>query len=104
MGIRAGAKESFMALVGGLLGRQSYADYVNKQVMDTNEWLRENARQRGLLLLDFERVLLEGRSRRRREFTAPDGSHLSPAAYDALTAYATQLLSERYLLTPGTPR
>lgn len=94
MGRRAGAVEALMAFAGGLLGKQSYADYVNRHVMDTNEWLRELARQRGLPVLDFERALAGPSGLRRRPFTADDGSHLTPNAYDALTQHATPVLRQ----------
>jgi uncharacterized SAM-binding protein YcdF (DUF218 family)/lysophospholipase L1-like esterase len=96
IGRKAGWKEAAAELVGGLLGKQGYHDYVNRHVMDTNAWLRELARREGLLLLDFEQALGErGTGRRRRPYTADDGSHLTPAAYNALTASAAPILRER---------
>jgi lysophospholipase L1-like esterase len=92
MGRRAGAVEALMTVVGGVLGKQSYADYVNRHVMDTNEWLRETARQRQIQVLDFERAMAGGSGLRRRAFTAADGSHLTPAAYEALSRFATPVL------------
>jgi lysophospholipase L1-like esterase len=88
MGPKAGMIEAAKILVGDLLGKQGYADYVNRHVMDTNTWLRELALSRGLHLLDFENALAGAQGRRRRLYTADDGSHLTAAAYEALSRYA----------------
>jgi uncharacterized SAM-binding protein YcdF (DUF218 family)/lysophospholipase L1-like esterase len=103
-GAKAGWKEAAAGLVGGLLGKQAYHEYVNRHVMDTNAWLRELARREGLLLLDFEQVVTRGSSGQRlRAYTADDGSHLTPAAYEALSAYAAPILRARYA-SPAQPR
>jgi lysophospholipase L1-like esterase len=80
-----------MSWVGSVLGKQSYMDFVNRHVLDTNAWIREVARREGIVLLDLEAVLSNG-PRRRRAYTAADGSHLTAAAYDALSRYAESVL------------
>jgi uncharacterized SAM-binding protein YcdF (DUF218 family)/lysophospholipase L1-like esterase len=87
--------ETMAAMVGRVLGRQSYQDYVNARVMELNAWLREWARREGVLLLDFERILADGSGRRRKLYATDDGSHISEAGYAALTAYAVPILEER---------
>lgn len=82
--------ERLMGMVAGLMGKQGYHDYVNGYVRETNRWVRETAKERGLKLLDFEHVLADGNGERRREYASPDGSHLTPAAYRALTDYVAQ--------------
>ena len=88
--------DELATFVGGILGRQGYPDYVNRHVLDTNEWLRELARRERLLLLDFEPVLSNGSGQRRRAFTSDDGSHITPAGYDALRRYALPLLTAHF--------
>jgi lysophospholipase L1-like esterase len=64
--------------------------------MDTNTWLRELAHREGVPLLDFEQVFsTEGSGQRRREYTAVDGSHITEAAYRALSAYTAPILHFR---------
>jgi uncharacterized SAM-binding protein YcdF (DUF218 family)/lysophospholipase L1-like esterase len=87
--------DQLRAYVGRLLGRTGYSDYVNAHVRATNEWVRETATREQLLLLDFEHVLAQPDGRRRPEFAQEDGSHLSPAAYDALSRYANPIV-ERF--------
>jgi lysophospholipase L1-like esterase len=102
VGVRAGLRETLAGFVGRLLGKQSYDEYVNRHVMDTNAWLRELARREGVLLLDFERVLAGRGGRRRAEYTASDGSHITAPAYDALTAYAKSILPGQLAEHAGT--
>jgi uncharacterized SAM-binding protein YcdF (DUF218 family) len=95
MGPRAGLVERFKMILGDLLGRQAYIDYVNRHVMDTNAWLRELAMRRNILFLEGEAQLSDGAGRRLRQYSAEDGSHLPPAAYAALDEYATPLIRAR---------
>jgi uncharacterized SAM-binding protein YcdF (DUF218 family)/lysophospholipase L1-like esterase len=87
--------DSIKATVGWLLGRQSYQEYINSYIVRTNQWLREYAVREGLLLLDLQPVVSDRDGRRQRAFAAPDGSHISPAGYDALTRYASPLIASR---------
>jgi hypothetical protein len=48
---------------------------------------RENCR-----VLDFEAVFASDDGTRKPEYAAEDGSHISQAGYDALTAYAAREL------------
>ena len=103
-GLKAGATEALANLVGGLLGKQGYHDYVNRHVMDTNAWLRERARQERLMLLDFEQVLAGAEGGvRRRGFTAADGSHVTATGYAALSAYALPLLESHFERPASAP-
>ena len=69
------------------LGRQGYADRVNIEVMKSNAWLKSFAASRNLPVLDFQAAISPQGFYRDRQYSQPDGSHLNPAAYDALTAY-----------------
>jgi lysophospholipase L1-like esterase len=89
--------EDAKTLAGWVLGRQSYRDYINREVVEQNRWLREYAACEGIFLLDFQSVLAEGSGKRRKAYAAPDGSHISPAGYDALTAYAARVFAGRPL-------
>lgn len=86
--------EAIGALVGRLRGRVSYQDRINAQVVAANRWLRELADREGLLLLHLQSALAGEHNRRQRPFTKPDGSHITPEGYDALTAYALPILEE----------
>lgn len=76
-----------LAWVYRLLGRKGYADRINTNVMGVNAWLKDYARQHGLPLLDLQATLAPGGFYRRRQYSQPDGSHLTEAAYRALTEY-----------------
>ncbi len=93
--------QSVMSAVGPLLGKVSYQDRVNEQVIATNRWLRELAQREGLLMLDLHAALADTNGRRRYEFATPDGSHISPEGYEALTVYARPLLADRFRATAG---
>lgn len=84
--------ETMARWLGALLGRESYQARINRQVMTMNGWLIELATKKGLIVLDFERVLGDEGGARRREFIEEDGSHITPAGYAALNAYAAPIL------------
>jgi lysophospholipase L1-like esterase len=79
--------ERIKQLIGSVLGKKSYQDYVNRLVIETNNWLRQYAHNKHLMLLDFEKLLSNEDGYRKREFAADDGSHLSIAAYRVLTEH-----------------
>lgn len=85
---KAGWLEPFEVMIGKLLGKSSYQEYVNGHVIETNLWIRDMATREGILLLDLETVLVDQRSVRRKEFALPDGSHISPQGYEALVRYS----------------
>jgi len=82
--------------IGGLLGKTSYQDYVNGHVLRGNGSLRELARREGVLLLDIQKALSDANDKRRKEYSANDGSHISPEGYEALTRYATPRLEAHF--------
>jgi uncharacterized SAM-binding protein YcdF (DUF218 family)/lysophospholipase L1-like esterase len=88
--------EKLASLAGSMLGKEGYQDRVNRQVMAANRWLADLAAKEGVLVLDLQTVLGDDGGRRRREFIQEDGSHLTPAAYDALTEYAAPILEDRF--------
>jgi len=79
-------------LVGRLLGKQSNQERINQRVMALNDWLRDACRQQNVLVLELSRALADQSGHRRPEFAAADGSHVTQAGYDALTAYARPIL------------
>ncbi|MGE0465633.1 MAG: GDSL-type esterase/lipase family protein [Steroidobacteraceae bacterium] len=81
--------------IGSLRGKQSYAARVSGHVHELNDYLRDLASREGCRLLDFERVFANENGTRRNEFAADDGSHISDAGYQALTAYASRELGRR---------
>lgn len=79
-----------LAAVYRSLGRQGYADRINREVMKSNQWVKAFAAARGLPLLDLQAALAPKGFYRARQFSLPDASHLTSAAYTALTAYVEQ--------------
>lgn len=89
--------------IGDLLGRSSYQDRINAEVVAMNQWLTELADREGLLILDFKAVLADARGWRSRPFALPDGSHITVAGYEALTAFAGPVLERHLAETSGRP-
>lgn len=83
-----GWPEAFLAVIGSVLGKPSYQDYVNGHVREMNHWLRNLGAREGIRLLDLETVLVDKQGVRRKDFSLPDGSHISPQGYEALMRYA----------------
>ena len=89
---KEGWREWVEALIGSLLGKSSYQEYVNGHVRETNRWIRDLGAREGILLLDLERVLADQQNVRKREYALPDGSHISAQGYDALIRYSEERL------------
>lgn len=79
--------------IGWLRGKQSYATRVSGHVHEINDYLRQLAANESCLLLDFEVVFANENGTRKVEYAADDGSHISKAGYQALSAYANKELS-----------
>lgn len=98
--VTLGSKGSFtdkaMAWLGKLLGKRSYANNINAHVQYVNNWVRQYAKSNGIVLLDIQPVLAEPDDMRKSEYTKEDGSHLTPAAYEALTKYAEPELTRAF--------
>lgn len=88
-------KEKIMALAARVRRKQDYRRLVNGHVKELNAWLREFAKNEELRLLDFERAVDSGNGTRKIEYAQEDGSHITPAGYAALTAFANRELSQR---------
>lgn len=84
--------ELIAAMIGRLLGKESYQDWVNSQVCELNDWLRRYAERNGIFLLDLQPVLSDRSGRRRKEYATEDGSHITPAGYEALTSHFGKIL------------
>jgi len=82
-----GWKDELIAMAAKVMGKSSYQDYVNGHVRTTNDWIRQFAHEQGVVVLEFEKVLSGRDGYRKAEFSQADGSHLTQAAYDALTLY-----------------
>jgi lysophospholipase L1-like esterase len=95
-GHRPGRSATLRRTFDLMFGRSLYEDRLNRQILDGNDWLRELARRNSILLLDFEPVLSDWQQYRRPEFAAADGSHISPAGYEALARYAGPLLEKHF--------
>ena len=96
--------ETAMSMVGWLLGKESYQDRINQHVVETNRWLRDLGQREGVQVLDLQTTLSGADGRRRREFAADDGSHISAEGYAALTNYARPVLAERLQSATRTTR
>lgn len=92
---QAGFMNWVKGMVGSMLGKTSYQDTINGHVHDVNMWLREYSKSKEIVILDFESLLSDSEGRRKKEFAQEDGSHLTSAAYDAISAHTQDLLSTR---------
>lgn len=81
-------------LISELRGKETYRGWVNRNVREVNAALRTLAAQEGIRVLDFERALDGGDGYRDRLYAKEDGSHLTPAAYAALTKYTAAQLAK----------
>ena len=86
-------KETVMAWVGSVRGKQDYRSQKNQHIKAVNGWLREYARARNIELIDLEEALDSGNGTRKVEYTRADNSHVSPAGYEAITRYVSAQLA-----------
>jgi len=95
MSQRPGLKASLLAFLGGIVGKPSYQDYINSHVITVNEWLKEIAADRDLVLLDLQSLLADGTIMRKKQYAQDDGSHLTEAAYRVIAEHMEAELKER---------
>jgi len=93
-----GIRETIASWIGWIRGRESYQDYVNRYVLQTNHWIRGYARTQKIPLLDFQPLLSDGEGRRKREYAKEDGSHISLTGYVRLSLYANEELSKSLII------
>jgi len=89
-----GVKDILLGWAGALLRKPAYQDRINEQVLAVNDWILETGRREGLLVLQLQQITAEPGGRRLPAFAQADGSHITPAGYDHLTAYARPVLQE----------
>jgi lysophospholipase L1-like esterase len=86
--------------LGAIRGKAGYQEYVNGHVLETNRWMRKYAEENQILLLDLQPIISDENGFRKQEFATEDGTHISPAAYEKLTAYPQavfEALRTRYI-------
>ena len=89
----AGLTNWLAGIVGKLRGKTSYQTVINGHVLDVNRRLLSLAESEDIDIFDFHTVLSGQDGRRLEAYAAEDGSHLSIAAYDALTRYSQENLA-----------
>lgn len=92
LGISEGLKWQIMSFIGKLRGKVSYQEFINSNVLSVNNWMREYAKEKGLLILDIEKVLTNKKGNRKEGFAQIDGSHITELAYAAITREMTPVL------------
>ena len=90
---KVGFKETLTGWVGWLMGKKSYQDYINQQVLDMNQWLRDYAKANNLQILDLQPVISDKHGKRLKEYATNDGSHISKKGYERLTLYIRGILA-----------
>lgn len=90
-----GWRDRLVVWINNMRGKRSYAAWVNEHVGSVNDWLRTFAAAEGIQLLDFAKVFDDGEGFRKPEYTTPDGTHISPSGYAALTSYTQRILRDR---------
>ena len=88
----AGITNWLAGIAGKLMGKTSYQTVINGHVLDVNRMLLSLARSEGIDIFDFHTALSGNDGHRLEAYATDDGSHLSMAAYDALTRYSQENL------------
>ena len=81
-------------IIGKLFQKESYTDFSNREIHLINRWLKEYAKENRTPVLDLEEQLSNRWGFRKFKYTTPDGSHVTAAGYEKLTAYARPVLLE----------
>ena len=81
-------------LLEKVVGKESYRAYVNKHVLQVNEWMKSYAREERIMILDLHQALSGKNGIRKEEYTTPDGTHISTDGYKKLTQYANHALKD----------
>jgi lysophospholipase L1-like esterase len=97
LGISKSLKWKIMSFIGELRGKQSYQDFINTNVLDINQFIRQLAMDKNLILLDIEKVMTNKDGERKDGYAQSDGSHLTEYAYSQLSAYALPVLNRELI-------
>jgi len=95
----SGLLDKARGLVGGLMGKQSYAERINLHVRDLNVFVRQLGTRHGLQVLDFEKVFAPDGGARKPAFATEDLSHITAGGYDALTTYTVNEIRRKRCLS-----
>jgi lysophospholipase L1-like esterase len=88
-------KDSILNIVGYLLGKESYQDYINMNVTAVNDWIQDLAKKEKLRLLDIHAITSTKDGVRKKGFATTDGSHITKEAYKEITDYTTKKFNQR---------
>ena len=83
-------------IIGWITNKKSYQDYINKNVVEINAWIKEIAVDHDLLVLDIQPLLSEKGGMRKQEYAAPDGSHISPEGYERINMHAVDVMKSYF--------
>lgn len=81
-------------LLEKVVRKESYRTYVNKHVLQLNEWMKSYARAEKLMILDLHQALSGKNGIRKEEYTTPDGTHIPKEGYKKLTQYVNHVLKD----------
>ncbi len=81
-------------LLEKVIGKESHRAYVNKHVLQVNEWMKSYAREERIMILDLHQALSGKNGIRKEEYTSPDGTHISTDGYKRLTQYMNHALKD----------
>jgi lysophospholipase L1-like esterase len=93
-GVPSDIVSSMKRLIGNIMGKRSYQDYISTNVMAINEWIRNYASQQGIAVLEIEKLMTNEDGYRKDGYYMEDFSHISELAYQDLQAFAHQFLQQ----------
>lgn len=93
-GMPTDIKSRIMRLIGGIMGKRSYQDYISSNVLAINEWLRDYAKAQGIGILEIERLMTNAEGNRKQGYYTDDLSHITEQAYQDLQAFAQPVLQK----------
>ena len=84
--------DSLKHLIGGILGKESYQDYVNSHVIEINKWLINFCEDQHIAIIDIQPLLSNSDGWRKKAYAKKDGSHITEAGYKHLNDFLTEII------------
>ncbi|PUB89509.1 MAG: hypothetical protein B6D72_10365 [gamma proteobacterium symbiont of Ctena orbiculata] len=100
-GMPTDIKSRIMQLIGSIMGKRSYQDYISSNVLAINEWLRDYAEAQEISILEIERLMTNAEGNRKQGYYTEDLSHITEQAYQDLQSFAQPILQKALIEKHG---
>jgi lysophospholipase L1-like esterase len=101
LGMPSDIKNSIMQFIGKIMGKRSFQEYISKNVLSVNEWIRSYAKEHGASVLEIEKLMTNPEGNRKEGYYTDDLSHITEQAYKDIQSFALPFLHKTLIKKHG---